>query len=455
MIVSGSMIGSGIFIVSADIARSVGSSGYLLLVWILSSVMTTIVALSYGELAGMMPRAGGQYVYLRESYNPLVGFLFGWTQFSVIQTGSIAAVAVAFAKFVAVFLPFFSTENRLISLGWLSVSGAQVLAILSLLVLTLLHTRGIQGGRIIQTVFTSAKLGALLGLIVFGFLIGFSWEVWTQNWSGAWKAGVLTAGGGFSSLSGVALATALGAAMVGALFSSDAWNNVTFIAGEVKEPRRNIPLSLFFGTMVVGLVYILTNVVYLGVLPLSEVAFAANDRVGTAVSGAIFGEVGVYLMAALIVISTFGCNNGLTLSGARLCYAMARDRLFLSSAGTLNRHGVPARALYMQFAWAAVLCLSGTYGALLDYTIFAALLFYVLTVGGIFMLRVKRPEAERPYRAFGYPVVPAIYMVVASLIALTLLIYKSEHTIPGLLIVLSGIPLYYFTRRGGVEKTEN
>ncbi len=447
MIVSGSMIGSGIFIVSADIARSLGSSGYLMLTWVLSAILTTLAALSYGELAGMMPRAGGQYVYLREAYNPLVGFLFGWTQFTVIQTGTIAAVAVAFAKFTAVFFPFFSPENILLDLGLVKISAAQSLAIASLILLTLWHTRGIQGGKTLQTIFTAAKLIALLGLILLGVFIGFNSEIWAQNWQNPWNAGTLAADGQFTPLYGVAIATALGAAMVGSLFSSDAWNNVTFIAGEIKNPKQNIPLSLFFGTLVVGLLYILTNIVFLGLLPLQDIAYAANDRVGTAAAGAIFGNSAVFIMAGLIMVSTFGCNNGLTLSGARLCYAMAKDKLFLAKAGTLNQNGVPAWALYVQLIWSSVLCLSGTYGALLDYTIFAALLFYVLTVAGIYRLRKSQPDAERPYKAFGYPILPAIYMICASAIALVLLIYKSENTLPGLLVVLLGIPVYYFTQK--------
>jgi APA family basic amino acid/polyamine antiporter len=449
MIVSGSMIGSGIFIVSADITRSLGSAGLLMLTWVLSAILTTLAALSYGELAGMMPRAGGQYVYLREAYNPLVGFLFGWTQFTVIQTGTIAAVAVAFAKFTAVFFPFFSPDNILLNLGLFKISAAQTLAIASLVLLTLWHTRGIQGGKTLQTVFTSAKLIALFGLIVLGFAIGFNSEIWAQNWQNPWAAGTLSADGQFMPLYGIGIATALGAAMVGSLFSSDAWNNVTFIAGEIKNPKHNIPLSLFFGTLTVGVLYIVTNIVFLGVLPLHDIAFAANDRVGTAAAGAIFGNSAVFIMAALIMVSTFGCNNGLTLSGARLCYAMAKDKLFLPKAATLNENGVPAWALYMQLIWSSVLCLSGTYGALLDYTIFAALLFYVLTVAGIFRLRRLQPDAERPYKAFGYPVLPAIYIVCASAIALVLLIYKSNNTLPGLLVVLLGIPVYYFTRKKG------
>jgi APA family basic amino acid/polyamine antiporter len=454
MIVSGSMIGSGIFIVSADITRTMGCSGYLLLTWIVSGVLTMIAALCYGELAGMMPKAGGQYVYLREAYNPLIGFLFGWTQFLVIQAGAIAAVAVAFAKFTAVFFPFFSPDNVLLDLGIIKISAAQCLAIASLTILTLWHTRGIQGGKMVQNVFTGAKLIALGGLILMAAFMGFKSEIWSQNWQHAWEPGTLGAGGQFTPMVGMAVVTALGVAMVGSLFSSDAWNNVTFIAGEIKNPSRNIPLSLFFGTLIVSVIYILVNIIYLGVLPLKDIAFAANDRVGTAAAGALFGNSAAYLMAGLIMVSTFGCNNGLTLSGARLCYAMAKDKLFLSQAATLNDRNVPSGALYVQLIWASILCLSGTYGALLDYTIFAALLFYVLSVGGIIRLRRIRPDADRPYRAFGYPILPILYIIVASAIALILLFYKSGNTIPGLIIVLLGIPVYYWQMRRKTDRPD-
>jgi APA family basic amino acid/polyamine antiporter len=447
MIVAGSMIGSGIFIVSADITRTGGSAGFLLLTWIVSGILTMIAALSYGELAGMMPRAGGQYVYLRESFNPLIGFLFGWTQFLVIQAGLIAAVAVAFAKFTAVFFPFFSPDNILLDLGLVKISAAQCLAIASLVVLTLWHTRGIEGGKMVQTIFTCAKLVALGGLILLGVIYGFKGEIWSQNWQNGWQTGTLSKDGIFSPLAGLSVITALGAAMVGSLFSSDSWNNVTFIAGEIKNPGRNIPRSLFFGTLIVSLLYLLTNIVYLGILPLKDIAYAANDRVGTAAAGALFGPAAVFIMAGLIMVSTFGCNNGLTLSGARLCYVMAKDKLFPERAGTLNEKRVPAVALYIQLIWTSILCLSGTYGALLDYTIFAALLFYVLTVAGIFRLRRTRPDAERPYRAFGYPVLPIIYIIAASIIALILLFVKYNNTIPGLIIVLLGIPVYYWQKR--------
>jgi basic amino acid/polyamine antiporter, APA family len=466
MIVAGGMIGSGIFIVSADIARTVGSSGYLLLTWVLSGLLTLIAALSYGELAGMMPKAGGQYVYLREAYNPLMGFLFGWTQFLVIQAGAIAAVAVAFAKFTAVFFPVFSPDNVLLEVslwGTLRVTAAQLLAIASLVALTLFHTRGIQGGKTLQTLFTIAKFAALGGLILLGFVVGFNPKIWAANWASGWQGGTIGPDGAVTPLAGVALATALGTAMVGSLFSSDAWNNVTFIAGEIKHPRRNIPLSLMLGTLSVCAIYVLTNIMYLGVLPLHGnpaatdevargIAFASNDRVGTAAASAIFGGSAAYIMAALIMMSTFGCNNGLTLSGARLGYAMAKDGLFLRRAAMLNKQGVPAWALYVQLIWTSVLCLSGTYGALLDYTIFAALLFYVLTVAGIFRLRYTRPDAERPYKVIGYPVLPALYIVLATAIAAILLLYKSENTLPGLAIVMLGIPVYYLQRKNGPQE---
>lgn len=447
MLVAGVMIGSGIFIVSADIARSVGSAGWLLVAWIFSGFLTMIAALSYGELAGMMPKAGGQYVYLREAWNPLTGFLFGWTQFLVIQAGTIAAVAVAFAKFTAVFFPALSPENVLFQLGFLKISAAQLLAIALIVVLTIFHTRGVEGGKRMQTLFTVTKIASLIGLILLGFLVGFKQEIWAANWQNGWQKATLGTGGTVALLTSMGLLVAFGTAMVGSLFSMDAWNNVTFIAGEIKNPRKNIPLSLVLGTGIVCLLYVLTNIVYLGVLPLNEIAFAPLDRVGTAAAGAIFGASGVVTMAALIMISTFGCNIGQTLGGARLGYAMAMDGLFIKQAARLNKNGVPAWSLYAQMIWASILCLSGTYGALLDYTIFAALLFYALTVAGIFRLRVKMPDAERPYRAFGYPIIPALYVILALAIAVILLFYKTENTLPGLAIVLLGIPVYYWQRQ--------
>jgi basic amino acid/polyamine antiporter, APA family len=461
MLVVGSMIGSGIFIVSADIARTVGSPGYLLLVWLITGLVTVTAALSYGELAGMMPTAGGQYVYLREAYNPLVGFLYGWTLFLVIQTGTIAAVAVAFAKFTAVLFPSLGENHVLFSLAGLPVSAAQLVGIASILFLTAVNMRGIRLGRKVQNIFTFTKTAALLGLLLLGILvardpaaIGANAAVfWDTVRARAAEGGAFT----FESLSGLALVAAIGVAMVGSLFSSDAWNNITFTAGEVINPRRNIPLSLAIGTGLVTLLYILANVAYILILPLRGspdatdvigrgIQFAAQDRVATAAATLMFGAPAALIMGILIMVSTFGCNNGLILSGARVYYAMAQDRLFFARAGILNKKGVPAAALIVQAVWASLLCLSGTYGDLLDYVIFAVLLFYILTVAGIFFLRRTKPDAERPYRAFGYPVLPALYIMVAAAIALDLLVLKPRFTWPGVIIVLLGIPVYFVWR---------
>jgi len=462
MIVVGSMIGSGIFIVSADIARTVGSPGYLLLVWLITGAVTVTAALSYGELAGMMPHAGGQYVYLREAYNPLIGFLYGWTLFLVIQTGTIAAVAVAFAKFTAVIIPGLSETNVLLSIAGLNVTASQIVAILSIIVLTAVNVRGIRTGKMVQNSFTITKALALLSLILIGIFIGRNATAITANFSHLWEASwtrvANSAVASVEPLSGLMLFAAIGVAMVGSLFSSDAWNNITFTAGEVVNPKRNIPLSLFLGTMTVTVLYVLGNIAYLLILPLTGnadagdvvgrgIQFAVSDRVATAATWMIFGEAAAVIMAALIMISTFGCNNGLILAGARVYYAMANDGLFFKKTGTLNSKGVPAVALVVQAVWASLLCLSGTYSDLLDYVIFAVLIFYILTVIGIFILRKKRPDAERPYKAFGYPVLPALYILAAAAISVDLLIFKPAYTWPGMVIVLLGIPIYVLWKR--------
>ena len=457
MLVAGSMIGSGIFIVSADTSRMLGSSGWMLTAWIIAGVLTLIAALSYGELAGMFPRAGGQYIYLKEAYNPLIAFLYGWTMFTVIQAGTIAAVAVAFAKFTSYFIPWFGEGNILFSLGAWQFKGSQVLAIVSILVLSGINLRGINLGKLVQTTFTIAKLASIFGLIILGLTLGYNADVVAQNLTDIWHAQRWT-GNGFEAISGQALVIALGGAMVGTLFSSDAWNNVTFIAGEIKNPASNIPKSLFFGTLIVTVLYLLTNLTYLSLLPLhghpgatdalsGGIAFAINDRVGTAAASLIFGGAAAAIMSILIMVSTFGCNNGLILAGSRLYYAMAKDRLFFPKAGDLNQNAVPGFGIKTQAIWASALCLTGTYGDLLDYFIFAALLFYILTIVGIFILRKKQPETNRPYKAFGYPFVPALYIVCASIIAIILLVDKTENTLPGLVIVLLGIPVYYVIRK--------
>ncbi|HEY1019816.1 MAG TPA: amino acid permease [Sediminibacterium sp.] len=453
MIVAGSMIGSGIFIVSADITRNVGSAGWLIMVWLITGFMTLTAALSYGELSAMFPKAGGQYVYLKESYNPLVGFLYGWSFFSVIQTGTIAAVGVAFCKFAGYFFPWLelTDANVLLTIGSLKIYTAQIVSILLIIFLTYINTRGIKGGKLIQTTFTMTKLLSLFGLIVFGFIMAKG-DVWDANWQNAWAMQKMTASADttfafdaniITPLLGAAAIGAIAASMVGSIFSSDAWNNVTFIAGEIKNPKKNIGFSLFLGTLIVTIIYVSANLMYLSVLPLHEIAFAKADRVAVAASNVIFGDVGTYVIALMIMISTFGCNNGLILAGARVYYTMAQDGLFFRKAGTLNKNAVPEWALWAQCIVASLLCLSGKYGDLLDMVSFIVVIFYVLTIAGIFILRKKMPDAERPYKAFGYPVLPALYMLMGIAFCVMLIIYKPSFTWPGLIITLIGIPLYY------------
>lgn len=453
MIVAGSMIGSGIFIVSADITRNVGSAGWLIMVWLITGFMTLTAALSYGELSAMFPKAGGQYVYLKESYNPLVGFLYGWSFFSVIQTGTIAAVGVAFCKFAGYFFPSLelTDANVLLTIGSLKIYTAQIVSILLIIFLTYINTRGIKGGKLIQTTFTVTKLLSLFGLIVFGFIMAKG-DVWDANWQNAWTMQKMTGGAdaatGFDAtiitpLLGAAAIGAIAASMVGSIFSSDAWNNVTFIAGEIKNPKKNIGFSLFLGTLIVTIIYVSANLMYLSVLPLHDIAFAKADRVAVAASNVIFGDVGTYVIALMIMISTFGCNNGLILAGARVYYTMAQDGLFFKKAGTLNKNAVPEWALWAQCIVASLLCLSGKYGDLLDMVSFIVVIFYVLTIAGIFILRKKMPHAERPYKAFGYPMLPALYMLMGIAFCVMLIIYKPSFTWPGLIITLIGIPLYY------------
>jgi len=441
MVVAGSMIGSGIFIVSADMTRTMGSAGWLLLLWVLTGLLTLIAALSYGELSGMFPKAGGQYVYLKEAFNPLVGFLYGWSFFAVIQAGSIAAVGVAFSKFAAYIFPSLSETNIIANLGFIKISAAQVTSILLILLLSFINTKGVKEGKFIQTVFTLVKLSALFGLIVFGFMAA-SKNTWNANWATGFSLGKLE-GNQLIPYAGMAVMGAIAGSMVGSLFSSDSWNNVTFIAGEIKNPKRNIGLSLFLGTLIVTLIYTATNVMYLAVMPLQQIAHAENDRVGVDAAKIIFGSRGTIILALMLMVSTFGCNNGLILSGARVYYTMAKDGLFFKQAAQLNKNAVPATSLWIQSVWASVLCLSGRYGDLLDYVIFTVLIFYILTIIGIFRLRKKRPELERPYKAFGYPVLPAIYILAAGTICISLLVYKPQFTFPGLGIVLLGIPIYY------------
>src|ERR1700688_3248657 len=474
MIVVGSMIGSGIFIVAADISRQTGSAGGLLLTWILSGCLTIAAALAYGELAAMFPHAGGQYVYLREAFSPLWGFLYGWTLFLVIQTGTIAAVAIGFARYLGVLFPAISPKTWIIppinfsSKFAISLSVQQLVGVLMIIFLTYLNTRGVKLGKWIQNIFTSAKMLALLGLILICVFVGRNASAIADNFSHLWAvrgANTIEPGVGFlrSLLPTVTagsgwygLLLALAVAQVGSLFSADAWNNIGFTAAEVKNPKRDVALSMVFGTVIVITLYCLANLAYLCALPLAQIQNAPDDRVASAALAAVFGPAGAAIMAVAIIISTFGCNNGLILAGARVSYAMARDGLFFKSTGTLNKKGVPGSALVYQGIWITVLILLRTrhvsaagavtygnlYSDLLDYVVFSALSFYVLTIAGIFVLRVKRPHADRPYRAFGYPFVPLLYIVTAGAIMFVLLLYRTQTAWPGLVIVLCGVPVY-------------
>ena len=457
-IVAGAMIGSGIFIVSADIARNVGSPGWLMVVWLITGIITVIGALSYGELASMMPQVGGQYVYLREAYHPLVGFLFGWTTFLVIQCGSIAAVAVAFAKFSGVLFPLISERNVLMQLGPLKVNSTMVVAIAMISFLTWLNTRGIVTGKTVANIFSSTKVIALFGFIAIGFLATKSINSLEINKEVFWQASQIGKDNQVIPLAGFALIAAVGTALVGSLFSADAWYNVTYLSGEVINPKRNVPLSLFFGTLIVSVIYLLTNFIYIKVLPLygspdgadvlsRGIQFATDDRVATSAMSVVFGDYAAIIMAIFIMISTFGCNHGLIMAGPRVYYAMAKDGLFFRKVGNINKNGVPGFAIAVQGIWSVLLCLSGTYSDLLDYVIFAVLIFFTLTILAIFILRVKRPDIPRPYKAFGYPVIPAIYILTTFFIMVILLIYKPNYTFPGLGIVLIGIPVFYFWRK--------
>jgi len=433
MLVAGSMIGSGIFIVSADIARQLGSAGWLLLVWALTGGLTLIAALSYGELAAAMPKAGGMYVYLREAFGPLSGFLYGWTLFTVIQTGTIAAVAVAFAKFLGEIVPAVSAQNWIVKAGPVGLNTQMAVAIALLVLLTWVNTQGVKTGARVQNVFTIAKIGSLAALIVLGVALGRRQEAISANFGDFWRG----ADWGWAAVKMVGLA------MVGSLFSSDAWHTVTFTAGEVRNPKRDLPLSLALGVGLVSTIYLLCNLVYLMALPLSGIQNAPEDRVATSVMAVMSGESATWIMAVAVLVSTFGCVNGLVMTGARVYYAMAKDGLFFKGCGEVDaKTHVPVRSLWVQCAWGCALTLSGTYSDLLDYVIFAVLLFYILTIAGLFVLRRTRPAMERPYRAIGYPVLPAIYIVAATVVEVLLLIYKPSYTWPGLIIVMLGVPVY-------------
>lgn len=466
-IVAGSMIGSGIFLVSAQMSRDLGSAGWLMVAWIVSGVITLAAALSYGELAGMMPEAGGQYVYIRRAFGKLTAFLYGWTVFSVIQTGVIAAVAIAFANYTSELFPALGQKTVLLEMGTFKITAAHIVACVLIVLLTFWNTRGVEGGAWVAKIFTSAKLLALFALIVLGLYVGMSTGVLDFNFSDAWTASRTTVAedGGITTtpLVGIGLMMVLGFTMINSLFSSDAWNNVTFIAGEIKNPAKNIPRSLILGTAIVTVLYLLANLAYLSLLKLpgtpvdipagteitqqdiitQGIQHAENDRIGSAAAYMIFGSSASIMMAILIMVSTFGCNNGIILAGGRLFYAMSKDGLFFPRAGRLNENGVPAFALWAQAIWACALCFSGKYGDLLSYATFASLIFYCVTIAGIFVLRKKEPDALRPYKALGYPVIPALYIVVASAICIDLVIMDTRNSVAGLVLVALGVPIYF------------
>ncbi|MBK7359293.1 MAG: amino acid permease [Saprospiraceae bacterium] len=459
LIVSGSMIGSGIFRVSADMARTVGGPGWLLMIWILAGIITILGALSLGELASMFPKAGGPYVFLKEAFNPLTGFLYGWTVFLVVQCGTIAAVAVAFASYFGELVPIFNEDHVILDLNFFSIKSTQVLGIAVIGLLTFLNSRGLEYGKFILRLFTFAKLLALFGLIMLGIFVFGNWEVWQSNWDQFWSLNpsyVMTDGKyTLTSLGGMTLVSAIGVALVGSLFSCDAWNNVTFIAGEMESPEKNLPKSLFWGVLIVVTLYVFANVAYLFLLPFygspdgtdafsRGIQFAADNRVGTAAASLMFGQTATIIMAILIMVSTFGCNNSIIFSSARVYQAMALDGLFFKKMRDNNKYGVPGNALWIQFAWASVLCLSGKYGNLLDYVMFAVMFFAIIAIVGLFKLRKERPELNRPYKAWGYPFVPALYIILAGLFCINLLIEKPMYSFPGLIIVALGIPVYFY-----------
>jgi len=458
-IVSGSMIGSGVFIVAADMTRVLGSPFWVLMCWILSGLITLLAALSYGELAGMMPQAGGQFIYLKRAFGRRTAFVYGWSVFTVIQTGVIAAVAVAFGRYLSVFIPMLDEKHIIFSVGTFSINRTQIVAVVMVMLLTYMNTRGLQSGKLIQRLFTSAKLLALLGLILIGLIYAYHSGYWQFNMSIPFKGSPINSNPHDNSA--LALSTAMGVALIGSLFSSDAWNNVTFIAGEVKRPERNIFLGLLIGVLIVSVLYTLANVSYFMLLPAGTegandiisrgVAYAENDRVGSAALYPVLGQTSVMVMAALIVISTFGCNNGLILAGGRLFTAMANEGLFFKKAAQLNQNAVPANAMWMQSVWAAVLCMSGSYGQLLDYCTFASLLFYMVTIYGLFVLRVREPLTPRPYKAIGYPVLPALYILLAGAICIDLLLFKTTQVFYGLLIIAIGIPVFEYFKKSGYE----
>lgn len=474
-LVAGSMIGSGIFIVSSDMAKDLGSSGWLLFTWLLTGIITLFGALSYGELAAMFPKAGGQFVYIKEAWGKLPSFLYGWTVFTVIQTGVIAAVGVAFGKFAGVFFPVL-VDKTLLEYGEVKINGANFVGVGTILILTVLNVRGIQYGKIVQAIFTSSKLIALAVLIIAGIIVGVNSGYFGENFTNMWHAtstkmndlGEWTT----TDLTSVGLMIVLSTTIINSLFSSDAWNNVTFIAGDIRNPEKNLPRSLFLGTFIVTILYILANVAYLGLLPLdgkagaenfvytreavkaTGIKFASSGRVGTSAAYMLFGNVANLLMAILIMISTFGCNNGLIMAGSRLFYAMSKDGLFFKKASQLNRFGVPAWAMWLQSIWAILLCFSGSYGILIKFATFGSMIFYIVTIAGLFKLRRTMPDAHRPYKAVGYPVIPFLYLVFAAIICISLTVFTFQDTIGSIILILSGIPVYFlFFKEKAITKS--
>lgn len=446
MIVMGSMIGSGIFIVSADIMRNLGSGYWLIVVWLITTVMTVAAAISYGELSAMFPKAGGQYTYITEIFGKPMGFLYGWGMFTVIQTGTIAAVAVAFGKFTAYLVPSLNDAAPIFQSGEFQITWIQILAIVVILFLTYVNTKGVQFGKILQNVFTSSKIIALLGLIILGFIL-IDKSNWSSNMSFGWDAFQNLKNTEWTGISGATILGGIAAAMVGSVFSSVAWENVTFISGEIENPKKNVVKAMILGTSAVMILYLLVNFVYLNALDRDSIAFAANDRVAVSAAEKMFGNAGTIIIAILVMISTFGCVNGIVLAGARVFQTMAKDGLFLKSAVENNKNGVPEKSLWMQGIWASLLCLSGQYGNLLDMVSFVIVLFYMLTVFGVIYLRIKKPQMERGYKTFLYPFTPVLYLLIGTAFCILLLIYKPDYTLPGLGLILLGLPVYFFINK--------
>ncbi|SDF52388.1 APC family permease [Epilithonimonas hungarica] len=446
MIVMGSMIGSGIFIVSADIMRNLGSGYWMIVVWLITAVMTVAAAISYGELSAMFPKAGGQYTYITEIFGKPMGFLYGWGMFTVIQTGTIAAVAVAFGKFTAYLVPALNDAAPIFQSGEFKITWIQILAIGVILFLTFVNTRGVESGKLLQNVFTTSKIIALLGLIVLGFVL-ISQSNWSSNMSFGWDAFQNLKQTEWKSISGATVLGGIAAAMVGSVFSSVAWENVTFISGEIENPKKNVVKAMILGTSAVMILYLLVNFVYLNALDRDSIAFAANDRVAVAAAEKMFGNAGTIIIAVLVMISTFGCVNGIVLAGARVFQTMAKDGLFLKSAVENNKNGVPEKSLWMQGIWASLLCLSGQYGDLLDMISFVIVLFYMITVFGVIYLRIKKPELERGYKTFLYPFTPILYLLIGTGFCILLFIYKPQYTWPGLGLILLGLPVYFFINK--------